>query len=238
MWAPPPVQSGFGPGSSIEYGGVLSRFVAWFVDGLIIGLVSGLIVAPLYLIALGSLDWAQLATPGYRSATLVATGALLAVTAVVAVIGLVLNVAYFVLQWTSGARATLGMRLMHLQVAGASDGRTLTRQEGLRRWLAMGSWVSVFSVIPVVGSLASLGLFVWEIVLLVSTASSPVRQGIHDRFAGSAVIQPVGTSNSGCVVAFVVVVGIIAVISLLSIVALIFLGGQVSSILSNVGRSI
>ena len=44
-------------------------------------------------------------------------------------IGLAINAAYFVLQWSSGARATLGMRLLSLQVGNAADGTTLTREE-------------------------------------------------------------------------------------------------------------
>ena len=51
-------------------------------------------------------------------------------------------------------------------------------------------------------------------------------------------MQPVGTSNNGCVVACLVVVGIIVAVSVVSIVALILLGGQVSGILSRVGSSI
>jgi uncharacterized RDD family membrane protein YckC len=241
MWAPPPVQTGFGPGSSLEYAGVLSRFVAWFVDGLIIGLVSLLLLAPVYLIALGTLDWSQIAVTGYQtggSAQLVAFGGFWALTLVGTAIQIILDMAYFVLQWTSGARATLGMRLMHIEVATATDGQTLTREAGLRRWVAMGRWISIFGAIPILGSLAGIVALGWQIALLISTATSPVRQGLHDRFAGSWVVQPVGTSNNGCVVACLVVVGIIVAISVLSIVALILLGGQVSSILSGVGRSI
>ncbi len=43
---------------------------------------------------------------------------------------------------------------------------------------------------------------------------------------------------NGCVVACLVVVGIIVALAVVSIVALIFLGGQVSGILSSVGSSI
>jgi hypothetical protein len=107
-----------------------------------------------------------------------------------------------------------------------------------RRWLAMGSWVGMFAVLPLVGALASLALLGWQLVLLVTTASSPTRQGLHDRAAGSAIVQPASGSGNALVIGCVVIVAILAVTVLVSIVALVFLGGQLESILSAVGESI
>jgi hypothetical protein len=39
-------------------------------------------------------------------------------------------------------------------------------------------------------------LLLWSIVLLVTTAVSPTKQGLHDRFANSAIVQPIGGSSS------------------------------------------
>jgi uncharacterized RDD family membrane protein YckC len=156
-----------------------------------------------------------------------------------AVISTLIDLAYFVLQWSSGARATLGMRLLGLQVGSAADGRTLDRGQALRRWFAMGSWLDVVSALPMVGGLVALGQFIWYVALLVTTASDPRRQGIHDRFAGTAVVKEAGRSNNGVVIGCIVIaVLLVVVLPIIAIVALISLGSQVSEILSTVGESV
>ena len=35
----------------------------------------------------------------------------------------------------------------------------------------------------------------WAVALLVTTVSSPTKQGLHDRFAGSAIVQPTGATG-------------------------------------------
>ena len=77
----------------------------------------------------------------------------------------------------------------------------------------------------------------WAIVLLISTTTSPTIQGLHDRFANSAVVRPVGAGTSLTAACLVIII-VLVLIALASIVALIFLGGQVSAILSAVGESI
>jgi hypothetical protein len=87
------------------------------------------------------------------------------------------------------------------------------------------------------GALSGGVLFVWMIVLLITTATSPTKQGLHDRFANSAVVRPTNAGNTA-VVACLVIVLILVALTVLSIVALIFLGSQVSDILSSVGGSV
>jgi uncharacterized RDD family membrane protein YckC len=143
-----------------------------------------------------------------------------------------IHLLYFVGFWTGGARATLAMRLMKLTIGGAADGATLTVRQGLIRWLAIGGIFQVLSILPGLSGVALIAPF-WALALLISTMTSPTRQGLHDRAAGSAIVQPVGAS-SPVVACLAIIVGIAVV----SIVALIFLGGQVSNILSSVGKSI
>jgi hypothetical protein len=90
-----------------------------------------------------------------------------------------------------------------------------------------------------VGDARAVGLaqLVWAIVLLISTTTSPTKQGLHDRFANSAVVRPAG-AGTGLATTCLVVVIVLLLIGLASIVALIFLGGQVSAILSAAGESI
>ena len=89
------------------------------------------------------------------------------------------------------------------------------------------------SIIPLVGLLQ----FVWQLVLLVTTYSSPTKQGLHDKFAEQRS-RPPGERRQRPRVTCLVVALVLPVLAILSIVALIFLGGQVSSILSAVGDSV
>ncbi|HEX5828602.1 MAG TPA: hypothetical protein VFY23_13840, partial [Candidatus Limnocylindrales bacterium] len=72
---------------------------------------------------------------------------------------------------------------------------------------------------------------------LYTTATSPTKQGLHDRFAGTAVVRSATAGNGGALACLVVAL-IIPVIAIVSLIALIGLGGQVSSILSTVGESV
>ncbi len=92
---------------------------------------------------------------------------------------------------------------------------------------------------PGVSGLPSSGLLfvLWNIVLLITTATSPTKQGLHDRLANSAVVRPANAGNGLAYGCLAIVVALL-VIAIVAIVGLIFLGGQVSSILSEVGESI
>ena len=156
-------------------------------------------------------------------------------------IGSVLTVAisalYFIGSWSGGRRATPGQRLLSIQVGNAFDGRPLTMDQAIRRWLGLGEVVTLLGALPALAGLGNLVLFVWSVVLLITTATSPTKQGLHDRLANSAVVRPI-TAGNGWVIACLVIVAALALIPVLSIIALIFLGGQVSTILSNVGESV
>ena len=209
--APPPPPAVGGPGvAGLEFAGVGSRLVAWFLDGLLIGLITTPILAAL------------------RGDTGVA---------VYSVVFVAIDAAYHVLFWTSGWRATLGQRLLKLQVGEAATGRTLTTTEATRRWIALGSPLFLLGAIP---SLSSVGSAIWlvlAVVLLISTGSSPTRQGIHDRFAGSAVVKPAGGGSSAIVLGCLIVLCLLFLVFVLGIIAVI-LDPQFQEILSAIGRSI
>ena len=69
-------------------------------------------------------------------------------------------------------------------------------------------------------------------MLFISTVTSPTKQGLHDRFANSAVVRPTNAGNGLVYTCLFILVGL-PIIALLAIIALYYLGGQVSSILSN-----
>ena len=201
---------------------------AYIIDLFLIGILTG-IVAAIVEPVLGIRQ--SLPTPG-QPATAVASPLFYAINAAIGAV-------YFILSWSGGRRATLGQRLLKIQVGNAFDGKALTTNQAVKRWIGLGAFLGLFSIIPsaaVVGA-ANLVQFIWVIVLLISTATSSTKQGLHDRFANSAVVRPSG-AGSGVAMACLVLVIALLVISLLSIVALIFLGGQVSAILSEVGNSV
>ncbi len=242
-WAPPPGQgAGAGPVAGFRFAGVGERVVAWLLDSIIIALVTLPISFILGAAIVGSVDWSTLIGTGSGYAQFLDEGWIArsaAVSLLGAAIGALINAAYFTFQWSSGARATIGMRILGLQVGNAADGRTIGRGQAFRRWLALGEWIGVLASVPVIGGLASLGQLAWYLVLLGTTASNPQRRGLHDQFGETAIVVDAGRSNSGAIVGCLVLALLLfVVLPFVAIVALIFLGGQVSEILSTVGESI
>ncbi len=215
VWAPP-ADAAVGPGpAGIRYAGVLPRVLAYWLDGFLVAIAAGLLAG-----ILGAV------VGGRTAAALLSTGLSLGATLL-----------YFLFFWTGDGRATVGMRLFHLQVGAAADGRTLTMSQAAIRWVALGYPLQALLLLPPPAS--SLGLLgaIWSLVLLVSTVASPVRRGLHDMFAGSAIVQPVGQEGP-VVPCLVLAVLLLVVVPIIAIVGLLAVGTQVSTILSSVGTSI
>jgi len=199
-----------------------SRFVAYLIDGFVVLIVGAIVASIITTMTVG---------PGLASGDT-------ASSVIFSIMFTIVSLAYSVFFWTGGRRATPGQMIFKIQVANAFDGRPLTTTQAFRRWLALGYFITLFAIVPSVASLANLLDFVWVIVLLVTTVQSPTKQGLHDRFANSAVVRPKNTSANGWALACLAIVLILVAIVLLSLVALIFLGSQVSTILSRVGDSV
>jgi hypothetical protein len=121
---------------------------------------------------------------------------------------------------------------------GNADGKALSLEQAVRRWLGLGSWIGLFAIVSSLAGISALIELLWVIVLLITTATSPTKQGLHDRFANTALVSPSGQGASGLAKACLIIVGVLFLLSSLSIVALILLGDQVSLILSEIGESI
>jgi uncharacterized RDD family membrane protein YckC len=161
------------PMSGLVYGDVPNRVIAIFIDGVI--LLVLLIIVGIILAAIG------LATSGGS-----AVGSIVG-----AIVGLAVGGGYFVYTWTS-MRATVGMRLLGMQIGNAGDGRTLTMEQAVRRYLALagpGVIANFFAGFPAIGVLLSLLSLGWVIYLLYTTAQSPTKQGWHDVFANTQVVK-------------------------------------------------
>ena len=219
-WAvapPAPVVREVAPG--LVFASTWRRLAAWLIDWIIALLLTGLVEVPV----------AAAIRP--RSEVGIAL-----TLAVVALAYLVFG-GYFVLGWRSRARGTPGMRMLKLQIGNAFDGRTLTVGQAIRRWVSTGYPLYLLTPVPMIADLASLGSLGLGIVLLISTIGSSTKQGLHDRLANSAMVEPTGqgAGSGGAIAAIAVAVGLFLLIPIVAIVALLFLGSQVSKILSTVG---
>ena len=215
-WVPPAGEGRYAvPGvAGLEFAGGAPRFVAYVIDAIIVTIANLLIAIPatVALFAVG-------AEPGVRAVVLI-------------VIGILVDAAYFLTLWRSEARATLGMRLLQLQVGNAADGRRLDPGQAFRRWVALASWLSIAGSSTTIGGASGIiGLIwlAWALILLLTTISSPTKQGLHDRFAETAVVRRVGSSNSlvvGCLVIIVLLFGALALAVFISFGVLAALGGS------------
>jgi uncharacterized RDD family membrane protein YckC len=212
----------------VRYADTLPRLVAYIFDLILLAVIAGIIGF--------ALGWTRPAVTGIDPSTGALDVSRFAAAPEQAILSVVLSALYFIASWTGGRRATLGQRMLQIQVGNAMDGRPLSLEQGIRRWLGLGAFLDLLALIPGAFTLSGLSLL-WALVLLITTATSPTKQGLHDKFADSAVARPANAGNGLVIACFVILIAIV-VLSVLSIVALIGLGSQVSPILSEVGESV
>jgi uncharacterized RDD family membrane protein YckC len=181
-WAapPPPVQAG---PAGFYYADVPNRAIAYIIDAIILAIVNVIAFAVLAGIGLNPVT-IDFNNPGVVSYNFVAG-------VIAAIVGLVISGAYFLYTWTA-MRGTVGMKVLGMQVGNAGDGKTLTMEQAVRRWIALGAPFSVaqaFNPAPALGALIGLAAFAWFIFLLYTTYSSPTKQGFHDKFANTMVVK-------------------------------------------------
>jgi uncharacterized RDD family membrane protein YckC len=214
-WAAPAAQVAVPVTEGLVIAGVFTRLVAYSADLLILGSINLIATGLLGLYVAGRDD----------ALALVLSGVLIGV-----------DFLYFVGLWTSGWQATLGMRLLRLRILGAATARTLSVNDALLRWLALSGAASILTLVPGIGPYVGLVSFLWILVLLISTGTNPLHQGLHDRWARSVVVQPApggsGLALATCLV-LVVLVGLLLPIAVLAVA-----GDQVRLILSQIGESI
>jgi uncharacterized RDD family membrane protein YckC len=227
-WAAP-ADSGRGvPGApGLKFSDTATRFVAYLVDSFLIGIVAVIVGGAA---GLGTTRTFATANSFYSNTSLTSTPFTVLSTA--------LSLVYFVGLWSGGRRATLGQRLFGIQIGNAFDGRPLSLLQAIRRWVGLGSFLGLLALIPGFASGANGVEFIWVIVLLLSTILSPTKQGLHDKFANSAVVRPSGAGTSGCVWACVIVIGLLVVLSIVVIVGIALALPDFTRILSEIGNSI
>jgi uncharacterized RDD family membrane protein YckC len=169
------------PASGLVYADVPNRAIAYIIDAILVGILNLIVGA-----VLGGLGF----SPGTLNPDLTFTINYVGLF-VVGLVGLLISAAYFIYTWTS-MRATIGMRLLGMQIGNAGDGQALTLNQAVRRYLALSApaiLAQVASPIPLVGLVLSLLALAWAIFLIYTTANSPTKQGWHDHYAHSQVVK-------------------------------------------------
>jgi uncharacterized RDD family membrane protein YckC len=187
-WSPSPAAQ-VGP-AGLVYADVPNRVMAFIIDAIILFVINFIVFAILG--AIGLNPW----TPNPNATGL---GDLLSYNPVVgliqALVGLAVSAGYFIYTWTS-MRGTPGQKMLGMQVGNAADGATLTMEQGLRRWIALFAPSVIAQALfpwPLLGTIIGLAAFIWVIALIVTTAQSPTKQGLHDTFAKTIVVKAART---------------------------------------------
>jgi uncharacterized RDD family membrane protein YckC len=181
-WAapPPPVQAG---PAGFVYADVPNRAIAYIIDVIILGILNLIVFAVLGGIGLNIVTF-NVNNPALIEYNYVAS-------LILAIASLIISGAYFLYTWTA-MRGTVGMKALGMQVGNAGDGKTLTMEQAVRRWIALGApfgLAQAFNPLPGIGILLGLAAFGWFIYLLWTTYSSLTKQGFHDKFANTMVVK-------------------------------------------------
>jgi uncharacterized RDD family membrane protein YckC len=111
---------------------------------------------------------------------------------VVGVVATAISFVYFTYSWVV-LRSTPGMRLLGLRIGDQRDGRPISWDQALIRWLILGIAATLVTFAVYVPSLLGLSLgvlgLVWLVVVLVTINRSPMKQGLHDRYARTILVR-------------------------------------------------
>jgi uncharacterized RDD family membrane protein YckC len=179
--APAPAAGTAGPAGYV-YGDVPNRIIAYIIDVVIL-VIAFIIVGILLAAIVGPTIVGDPASPNFGQLNIVAA-------IIFAIVNAIISGAYFVYTWTA-MRGSLGMRALGMQVGNETDGATLTLNQAVIRWALLfgpGAVAQAFGFTGI-GLILNLVAFVWWIALLVTTAQSPTKQGLHDRYAHTVVVK-------------------------------------------------
>ena len=182
--APPPVATPGIPG--FVFADVPNRFIALIIDGIIlfvIGAIVGVVISsvfgPAYDVKLNETTFEVSVTTNWLSAI------------VTLIVSMIVSAVYWIYTWTR-MRGSPGMKVLGMQVGNYPDGATLTQNQAIRRWIALGGLlpiVQTLNQLPLIGALIGIATLAYFAYLLYSTAKSPTKQGFHDKYANSVVVK-------------------------------------------------
>ena len=178
--APPPPPAQPGP-KGFVYADVPNRAIAYIIDAIILGIVNIVVFAILGGVGLHIYTFDLV--NGFQYNYLFSI--------IYAAIGLAISGAYFIYTWTK-RRSTIGMQVLGMQVGDAGSGATLTQDQAIKRWIALGApfgIVQAFNPLPLIGLVVGVAALAWFIYLVYTTYQSPTKQGWHDIFAHTMVVK-------------------------------------------------
>jgi uncharacterized RDD family membrane protein YckC len=190
QWSAPPPAQPVASASGFVYADVPNRAIAYIIDviilfviNIIVSIVIGAILGPATKVSFNSnaTDFGNLVTADVNYVTVLVT----------AVVSTAINGIYFVWTWTN-MRGSLGQKVLSMQVGNEGDGKTLTMNQAITRWIFLGAPFGIagaLNPIPALGIIIALAALAWFIALLVTTAQSPTKQGLHDRYAHTMVVK-------------------------------------------------
>ena len=168
-----------GPGG-VALADAPDRFIAAVIDFIILGII-GFIVNTITTSILGD----NFGTVFFNIRTPSLVSSLASV-----IIMLVVTAAYFVGMWTRMNGATVGMRVLKLQVRDSASGGPITQQQAINRWLLLGAPYAIdFLYGWGIGVIVAIVVFVYYVYLVYTVASSPTRQGLHDTYSKTVVAK-------------------------------------------------
>jgi uncharacterized RDD family membrane protein YckC len=177
--------------AGLFYADVPNRIFAYIIDAIIVGIAGAVLGIILFAVLGPPTRTTTVVDPTQFLGFRIETSTNFVSFVAFAILGLALSAGYFIYTWTA-MRGTLGMKALGMQIGNAVDGSTITMEQAIRRWLALGGIFSLAQTLngfPGLGILIALASLIWTIALLVTTAQSPTKQGLHDQFAGTMVVK-------------------------------------------------
>ncbi len=190
-WASAPAPTPVPGHAGLFYADVPNRIIAIIIDAIIVGIVGLVLSLVVYSVVGSPTTVTTVNDPNAILGVRFDTTTNWVSTIIGALIGLALSAGYYIYTWTA-MRGTIGQKALGMQVGNAADGATLTMEQAVKRWLALGGVFALaqfLNPLPGLGILIGLASLVWVIALLYTTASSPTKQGLHDRYASSVVVK-------------------------------------------------
>jgi uncharacterized RDD family membrane protein YckC len=174
---PPPVWEAQPPETTRRYAGFWLRVVASVVDGIALWIIWSLVLMVLPAEAVAPLpDDPDLEALIEYLNSLVSPRQMVVYAAIVW--------AYFALQESSSAQATLGKRMLGIRVSADSGARLSLVTASLRAW---PMWLP--SLAAVAGAFVSTLVGLIAFVACIAVAFSVRKQGLHDRMAGAVLTR-------------------------------------------------
>jgi uncharacterized RDD family membrane protein YckC len=216
--------------------GMGARLVAYFLDSIIVSIVPTILA--IYVIDYGSIFQQVFEASRTRTQTtfiMEVTPELILVT----LIGLAIQFLYFVGFWTSGGRATPGMRGLRMQVVDAATGGELSLTAATKRFVAMGYPLGLLTLVPVLQSVSGVAEFALVVFLFFTAITNDRRQGLHDKWANSLVIRSTTSGDGATVIGCLLLIVIAFALSIIAFAAFFAaVGPQMEELMREIGNSV